>query len=368
MIEKQKILVVDDERFNINVLVELLRDNYKMIVAKNGEQALKAASLQNPDLILLDIMMPEMDGYEVCRRLKQNDALKEIPVLFISAMDETLDKVKGFELGAFDYITKPIDPEEVKSRVKTHLNLYYLKRHLEDLVDARTKELAEAHQRLKELGQAKNEFLHIISHEMRTPANGVLGLSDLILDMCPDSEDKKEIIDALKVSRERMLKLLDHTMILCNLEDERMFAADSSPEAISELCAKYGLNADISADTSGLKLKGSPEVYQILLDEIMMIAGNLAGTDFSGTASIAPNETVELRISLNSFLRPNPPLTKLFSTNADVHNAVDVDAFGLAPVVAKKIINLVGGDISASQISGDSGVILVELPLIHDDE
>ena len=85
-----------------------------------------------------------------------------------------------------------------------------------------------------------------------------------------------------------------------------------------------------------LKLKGSPEVYQILLDELLMIARNLAGSNFSGTVSITPNETVELRISLNSFSQPNPPLTKLFSTNADVHNTVDVDAFGLAPVVAKK--------------------------------
>ena len=364
-----RILIVDDLAPNLHLLeVKLAAQYYDVVTAMSGEEALEKARDTNPDLILLDIMMPEMDGYEVCRRLKQNDTLKEIPVLFISAMDETLDKVKGFELGAFDYITKPIDPEEVKSRVKTHLNLYYLKRHLEDLVEERTKELAEAHKRLKELGQAKNEFLHIISHEMRTPANGILGLSDLILDLCPDSEDKKEIIDALKVSRERMLKLLDHTMILSNLEDERMFAVDSPPQAISELCAKYGIDAGISADTSGLKLKGSPEVYQILLDELLMIARNLAGSNFSGTVSITPNETVELRISLNSFSQPNPPLTKLFSTNADVHNTVDVDAFGLAPVVAKKIINLVGGDISALKISGDSGVMLVELPLIHDDE
>ena len=97
MREKQKVLIVDDERFNINVLVDLLKNDYKIIVAKSGMQALKAATSQSPDLILLDIMMPDMDGFEVCRRLKQDENLKNIPVLFISAMNDTLDKVKGFE-------------------------------------------------------------------------------------------------------------------------------------------------------------------------------------------------------------------------------------------------------------------------------
>jgi len=120
----KKILVVDDERLNINVLVELLKDKYKMMAAKNGEQALKAVRSSNkPDLILLDIMMPDMDGYEVCRLLKEDPETKDIPVIFISAMSEVNDETKGFELGAVDYITKPISPAVVQARVKTHLAL-----------------------------------------------------------------------------------------------------------------------------------------------------------------------------------------------------------------------------------------------------
>jgi len=134
MREKQKVLIVDDERFNINVLVDLLKNDYKIIVAKSGIQALKAATTQSPDLILLDIMMPDMDGFEVCRRLKQDENLKNIPVLFISAMNDTLDKVKGFEVGGIDYITKPIEPEEVKSRVKTHMELVAQRQKTEELL------------------------------------------------------------------------------------------------------------------------------------------------------------------------------------------------------------------------------------------
>ena len=125
MNEKQlKVLVVDDEPMNINLLVELLKPHYKVMAAKNGELALKAAkSTAPPDLVLLDIMMPEMDGYEVCRRLKEDRETKDIPVVFVTAMGETDDETKGLELGAVDYITKPISPPIVLARVKTHLAL-----------------------------------------------------------------------------------------------------------------------------------------------------------------------------------------------------------------------------------------------------
>jgi len=120
--EQQKVLVVDDERFNINVLVDLLKPYYKMMAAKNGQQALKAARSSNPpDLILLDVMMPEMDGYEVCRRLKADEATRDIPIIFVTAMGDTSDETKGLEVGAVDYLTKPISPPIVQARVKTHL-------------------------------------------------------------------------------------------------------------------------------------------------------------------------------------------------------------------------------------------------------
>lgn len=125
MDEKQlKVLVVDDEPMNINLLVELLKPHYKVMAAKNGAIALKAANSPSPpDLILLDIMMPEMDGYEVCRRLKEDVNTRDIPVVFVTAMGEASDETKGLELGAVDYITKPISPPIVLARVKAHLAL-----------------------------------------------------------------------------------------------------------------------------------------------------------------------------------------------------------------------------------------------------
>ena len=121
---KMKILIVDDERFNINVLHDLLKTDYKTMAAISGKQALKAVESENPpDLILLDIMMPEMDGYEVCTILKSNEKTKDIPVIFVTAMGQTSDETKGLEIGAVDYLTKPISPPIVHARVKAHLKL-----------------------------------------------------------------------------------------------------------------------------------------------------------------------------------------------------------------------------------------------------
>ena len=120
--EKPKILIVDDENFYIDVLLDLLKNDYKTLVAKDGAQALRrAAADPQPDLILLDILMPGMDGYEVCRQLKRNPHTRDIPVIFLTIKSEVSDEVRGFNLGASDYITKPIRPRVFISRIKALL-------------------------------------------------------------------------------------------------------------------------------------------------------------------------------------------------------------------------------------------------------
>ena len=135
MNETSRILIVDDERYNIKVLTDFLREDHKIMAAKTGEQALKAAQGSNPpDLILLDIIMPGIDGYEVCKRLKADSRTMHIPVIFVTAMDASDDEAKGFELGAVDYITKPFKPVIVKARVRTHIQL----KRKTDLLDRMT--------------------------------------------------------------------------------------------------------------------------------------------------------------------------------------------------------------------------------------
>ena len=150
------VLIIDDTPMNISVLVELLKTEYRTVVAKTGEQALlRVFGGAIPDLILLDIMMPGIDGYEVCRRLKADPRTKNIPIIFISAMSEVGDEEKGLELGAVDYITKPISPAIVKARIRTHLDLAMQKQALMHEVMIRTQELDKSRKELiRRLGLA----------------------------------------------------------------------------------------------------------------------------------------------------------------------------------------------------------------------
>jgi putative two-component system response regulator len=140
--DKPSILVVDDEPFYLELLINALSDVYTVSLAKNGEQALRRIQMGNhPNLMLLDVVMPEMDGYETCRKLKSNPLTAEIPVIFLTAKSDVTDEVKGFELGAVDYITKPISLPTLQSRVRTHLALAEQRIYLEHLVAERTQQL-----------------------------------------------------------------------------------------------------------------------------------------------------------------------------------------------------------------------------------
>ncbi|GAA0358238.1 two-component system response regulator [Bowmanella denitrificans] len=154
--DKATILVVDDTPQNIDVLTGILRSDYRVKAALNGALALKVASAEpRPDLILLDVMMPDMDGYEVCRQLKSRIETQAIPVIFVTAKSEEQDEALGFSLGAVDYISKPVNPLLVLARVKSQLALYNQARHLENIVQQRTRELNETRlEIIRRLGRA----------------------------------------------------------------------------------------------------------------------------------------------------------------------------------------------------------------------
>lgn len=150
MPNKGTILAVDDTAASLRLLTEILKaEGYDVRPAINGELALRSAAIQPPELILLDIRMPGMDGFEVCRRMKEDASTRDVPVIFLSAMSDTDDKVKGFGLGAVDYVTKPYQREELLARVRTHLELSRLRRRLEEMVDERTQSLRQSEKKLR---------------------------------------------------------------------------------------------------------------------------------------------------------------------------------------------------------------------------
>jgi len=220
------IMIVDDNPANLKLLEDMLvQQGHEIHSFPLGRLALAAAMKNPPDLILLDVNMPEMNGYEVCELLKSTKELSEIPVIFLSALNEIQDKVKAFLSGAVDYISKPFQLEEVHARVATHLKLHSLqrlmKRHnerLEAAVAARTRDLAEANERLTILDRSKNEFLNLISHEFRTPLFGLLGVGDLILEGMTATKESSALRNVFERSRRRILSILDDALLLTEIE------------------------------------------------------------------------------------------------------------------------------------------------------
>ncbi|MEN6347756.1 MAG: hybrid sensor histidine kinase/response regulator [Armatimonadia bacterium] len=165
------LLIVDDTPANLQVLAAMLKEQgFTVRPVPSGELALRAAESEPPDLILLDIMMPEMNGYEVCERLKDNDDLRDIPVIFISALSDTSDKVKAFEVGGLDYVTKPFQFEEVRARVGAHLKL----RRLQVEAAEHHRQLEQSYEQLRELEELRDSLMHMIVHDLRTPLTSII--------------------------------------------------------------------------------------------------------------------------------------------------------------------------------------------------
>ena len=205
MEEMKTVLIVDDTTENIDILHDILAGDYKIKAAVSGERALKIAQADpKPDMILLDIMMPEMDGYEVCRRLKADPETAEIPVIFVTAMSGEDDEAKGLALGAVDYITKPINPAITKARVKTHLQVQCLfeRKQLNE------RKLFEVYR-----SQSVNDLLANIAHHWRQPLNLiVLDVENIRMDMedsAIESESMSEMLDNIDVVVQELSKMIN---------------------------------------------------------------------------------------------------------------------------------------------------------------
>jgi two-component system, sensor histidine kinase and response regulator len=203
-LENSKLLIVDDIIDNIRIIASLLKSKGILVTpATSGEQALGLAVAKKPDLILLDVQMPEMDGFEVCKKLKENPLTKDIPVIFLTARTETEDIMKGFNLGAIDYITKPINSDEVVARIKTHLELKKSK----DIISEQNKNLSE-------LNATKDKFFSIIAHDLKNPISNFRDLTKVLVENFTNlsDNDKVEYLTMMNISSERLFALLENLL------------------------------------------------------------------------------------------------------------------------------------------------------------
>jgi len=208
------VLIVDDNVQNLQVLADILRGgNFKIAMVKDGFKALDFISRKKPDLVLLDIMMPEMDGYEVCTRMKADEKCKDIPVIFISALSDTENKIRGFEVGGVDYITKPFHREEVYARVNAHLRL---KRANE--------KLKTANELLRESNAAKDKLFSVIAHDLRGPIGSLCQTVEIMSETSdePDKDLQAELLRSLSISVKGVHYLLENLLYWAGSQSGQM--------------------------------------------------------------------------------------------------------------------------------------------------
>ncbi|MBF0165046.1 MAG: response regulator [Magnetococcales bacterium] len=261
-VELPKILIVDDETTNIDVLVGLLEEECKIVVAKNGEQAVRRALVKpHPDLILLDIVLPDIDGFEVCRRLKENPETRDIPIIFITGKESEQDETRGLSVGAVDFIRKPFSPVVALARIQTHLALQRQKAHL----------LA--------LNELKNRFLAMAAHDLRNPLISIAGLSEILLTMPLDEQEKRSFIQSIHDVAGQMLKLI-HDLLDVSTIESGAFALEKRPTDLATLIGERVALLRIPAREKGVTIRDElPSMAPVALDpdRFAQVVDNLVG-------------------------------------------------------------------------------------------
>jgi len=294
------VLVVDDNPTNLAVVADFLETgNLKVVTALDGPDGLATARDFYPDLILLDVVMPGLDGFEVCRQLKACESTQDIPVIFMTSLAGTEDKVRGFEAGAVDYVTKPVNQEEVLARVRTHLKLRQLthnlqvqnvrlqkmateleglyrqvtrfNQELDQLVQQRTQELEEAYQTLKMMDKAKSDFIAVAAHELRSPLTLVQGYTEMLELEAELSPDIKTLTQGILTGQRRLHEIVNSILDVSKI-DSQVLQVCRKPihllDILEGLCEQFG--PDLKERHLTLTLTGLDDLPVIQADLDLM--------------------------------------------------------------------------------------------------
>jgi len=355
------ILIVDDMPANLQLLVGMLRERgYRPRPVTSGPRALQVARQNPPDLILLDVSMPEMDGFEVCRRLKEEPQLAGIPVLFISALHETMDKVKAFSVGGVDYVTKPFQCEEVEARIYAHLEL----RRRERL-------LAENYRKLRELEALRDNLTEMVVHDMRAPIFAAQAIVRMLGPaLGPTDPQTKKMLQAARESLFTLKEMATQLLDISRLEEGRM-PLSPVPGDLVRTAAKACESYEYSATEKRLMLK-APESVPATYDEdlVRRVIENLLGNaikfspnDAEVTITISSTET-STRLAVTDrgpgiALRDHE---RIFEKYGQVSEGRRKYGVGLGLTFCKLAVTAHGGTIGVESVPGQGSTFWFRLP------
>lgn len=372
-------LLVDDTPANLGVLFDHLDEHgYRVLVAEDGREAVDLAGRVHPDVILLDVMMPGMDGFETCRQLKGEVATSDIPVIFMTALTDTRDKVTGFHAGAVDYVTKPFQHEEVLARVRTHVEMRRLEARLRAQNARLEREVAErtrAEGALKEhvsMLEAQNAeldaFARTVAHNLKDPLNGLLGFADLLAEEARLGGGAAQYLDRIIHSAQRMNDITEELLLLARLRAQELsrepldMAAivDRSRERLSRMIAARCAEVIVGHDWPGSLGYGPwvEEVWVNYLSNAIKYGGNPPRIELGAT----PRSDGHVRY----WVRDNGPgiaeaaRPHLFTEFTRL-GQVQVHGYGLGLSIVKRIVDKLGGRVGVDSTAGKGSVFYFDL-------
>jgi signal transduction histidine kinase len=373
--KETKILIVDDTPANLDVLKQTLaREGYRISLAPSGERALKIVPLLKPDLILLDVMMPGIDGYETCRRLKRDRVHADIPVIFITAKNETQDIVEGFNAGGIDYISKPFRHEEVLARVSTQSRIRSLERARQRL----TQDLDARNKHLVELNDLKTRFLGMAAHDMRTPLASIGGFSQILIDGASQMSEpeKEDFLTRIRNLSRQMLGMINDLLDVTVIESGQL-NLDLIERPLSETLLNRLPLFELLADKKNILIDAQLETLPpVPFDEcrIHQVFDNLLGNavKFSPAGSrIVVSLDAEGDFARVTVRDEGPGLCE-----ADKNRLFDgfqklnprptggEKSTGLGLIIARKMVEAHGGKLTVESAPGKGSIFGFMLPLI----
>ncbi len=367
------VLVVDDTEANVDILLKTLDDEYEVVVAIDGKTALELINKNKPDIILLDIMMPGIDGYGVCERLKKNPKTENIPIIFITGRHEIESKTKGFELGAIDYITKPFEILEVKARVKTQLSLMLAKKELTNQNEI----LEEKVQELIKMNDLKNSFIGMLAHDLRSPLSVICGLTQIIHskkgDIPPEKIEKHSTM--IYSSSKRMLSLINNLLDVSMIESGHL-KLDLKLNSLNKLVQERVELFEYQAKKKGIEIfRSFIEVEEFLFDQhyISQVVDNLVSNAIKFSE---PNKNIYVSINYSdgkvkvSIKDEGPGISQSDQNNLympfgklSAEPIGGENSTGLGLSIAKKVIETHKGTISVESELGKGTTFSFSLPI-----